>query len=597
MTLPQNIPKSVLYSLCLAVLVLLVYGSSLGHGFVWDDNYVIVNNPMLEKLSNIPRFFLSEDTIEESTGYYRPMTYVSFALERAVWGVNPLGYHLTNLLLHLTTALLFFGASVALFKKERLAFLAALILALHPVAAETVNFLSGGRNTLLSACFALLSLLCYVKKRPLAALASFTLAVFSKEFALLLPAVFLWYDCRLQREPFRLRRYLPYLVPIAGYLTLRSFAVQKANFLAALSFSDLVKAPYFVVRFALNMIAPVQLKVLYEVNPGMVSGVVCLVLLAAVLWVVYRFRDQEEVLLGSCWFFIFLLPVVNIIPLHTTTQMADRYAYFSLMGFALLLASLINRANGRMVTAGAVALGAVYGLVDIRQTGFWKNDITFFTQMTQDAPGHFAGFKNLGMGYFQKGDTAQALKYLALADAKPGISVKFLIGDAYLLWKENAPDLAEKALLRALELEPYNPEPYMILAMISNQKGDQARAQSYREKGKGLVNGIDEIMAAKVVEFCRSGEMHVARNQFKEADIALWQALQINPVYIPALVDMASLKADRGDFASAAGYLGRALAIDPLNAAAHHNLALVYQMQGRMEDSQREMTRYRELQH
>jgi protein O-mannosyl-transferase len=102
-------------------------------------------------------------------------------------------------------------------------------------------------------------------------------------------------------------------------------------------------------------------------------------------------------------------------------------------------------------------------------------------------------------------------------------------------------------------------------------------------------------MAAKAVDFCRTGEMHVARNQLRDAEVFLWQALQINPGYAPALVDMGSLKAEQGDYASAAGYLDRALAIDPRNAPAHHNLALVYQKQGRSNDSQQEMIRYREL--
>ncbi|MFZ2948440.1 MAG: hypothetical protein WA003_03035 [Desulfuromonadaceae bacterium] len=73
----------------LLLITLAVYGNTLNNGFVWDDTYIIVNNPLLEKLGNIPQLFLSEDTAEESTGYYRPVTYVSFALDRAAWGVNP----------------------------------------------------------------------------------------------------------------------------------------------------------------------------------------------------------------------------------------------------------------------------------------------------------------------------------------------------------------------------------------------------------------------------------------------------------------------------------------------------------------------------
>jgi len=63
----------------ITVLLLAVYGNTLNHSFVWDDHDIIVDNPQLEKLTNIPSLFLSEDRIEGSSGYYRPLTYVSFA--------------------------------------------------------------------------------------------------------------------------------------------------------------------------------------------------------------------------------------------------------------------------------------------------------------------------------------------------------------------------------------------------------------------------------------------------------------------------------------------------------------------------------------
>ncbi|MGB9081810.1 MAG: hypothetical protein WCD00_10970, partial [Desulfuromonadaceae bacterium] len=310
MTVPQKLFRFGL----IILIVLAVYANTLNHGFVWDDTHIIVHNPLLEKLSNIPQFFLSEDTIEESSGYYRPVTYISFALDRAVWGGNPAGFHITNLVLHIAVVLLFYTVTAALFKKERLAFVSALIFALHPIAGETVNFIAGGRNTLLSACFAMLSLLFYIRKNQVPSVACFTVAIFSKEFALLLPMVFLMYDRRVQREKIRFSRYIQYMIPAAMYLVLRSFAVQKANFLAGISFSNIITAPYLVVRYALNMIAPVQLKVLYDVQADMVIGIACSVVVAVMLGAMFIFRKHDEILFSTSWFFLFLLPVINIIP-------------------------------------------------------------------------------------------------------------------------------------------------------------------------------------------------------------------------------------------------------------------------------------------
>ncbi len=576
------------------ILVAAVYGTTLNNGFVWDDTFIIVNNPMLEKLSNIPQFFLTEDTIEESTGYYRPATYISFALDRAVWGTNPAGFHFTNLILHLVTALLFYAVTAALFKKEQLAFVAALVFALHPVAGETINFLSGGRNTLLSACFALLSLFFYIRKKQISAVASFTVAIFSKEFALLLPIMFLLYDCCLHRERIRFSSYFLYLIPTACYLTLRSIAVQKANFLSAINLSDAAMAPFLTVRYAMNMLFPLQLKVLYDVQPGTAVWILCSVVLVIMVGAVIMFRKHDAVLFSATWFFLFLLPVINIIPLHTTTVMADRYAYFSLMGYALFLAALICRWNGRVMTAAAVVLCAVYVFIDVNRNGVWKNDITFFTRMTQDAPKKFAGFKNLGMTYYMKGDIPRTVINLEASDASPDITFKYLIGNAYLYWKESMLDKAEKSLLRAQELEPGKPEPYLVLMMLHEQKGNSAQAQSYRDKIKDMGLDIDTVLTARVIELCRTGETYISKRQYTDAGIYLWQALKINPDYVPALIDMGSLSAEQGKLADAIRYFSKALVLEPSNVSAHYNLAMVYQMQGRSAEAQAEMIRFKE---
>ena len=587
--------KQITYRLVFLLLITLaVYGSTLKNGFVWDDASIIVNNPLIENLGSIPRFFLTEDTIEETTGYYRPVTYISFALDRAVWGVNPAGFHLTNLLLHIVAVLLFYRVIAALFNKERLAFIAALVFALHPITVETVNFLSGGRNTLLSACFTLLSLLCYIKNKRVVAFASFTVAIFSKEFALLLPVIFILYDCRLRRERIRFWAYFPYLIPVACYLTLRSFAVQKANFLAGIHVSEIMTAPYLVVRYALNMINPFQLKVMYDVKPNMTMGMACLLIVVVVTVAIYRFRKQNEFLFSGGWFLLFLLPVLNIIPLHATSLIADRYAYFALMGFALCLATVVTGRNALGATVAVVILCAAFSFIDVSRNSIWKNEFELFTRMTKDAPEKFIGFKNIGMHYYRTGERARAVQNFAVADSKPDIPYKYLTGDAYIFWKENMLEQAEKTLLRAHDLEPGNPEPYLLLMLMYEQRGNSAQARLYRDKVEELAHGIDQILVDRTAVLCRAGETYIAKRQYVDAEIYLWQALRINPGYIPTLIDMGSMKAEQGDFANAIQYLNRALVIDPLNASAHFNLSLVFKMQGRLAEAQVEMSKFRE---
>ena len=173
--------KKLLYRCAfIAILLVAVYSSTLTNRFVWDDLDVIVKNRLLESFTNLPKLFFYEDrTGDGLTGYYRPVTYISFLIDRSIWGLNPVGFNITNIILHIVAVLLFYRVLFALFKKDQMALVAALLFALHPVAVESVNFHAGGRNTLLSACFSLLALFLYINKRWVPAVFSFTLAIFS----------------------------------------------------------------------------------------------------------------------------------------------------------------------------------------------------------------------------------------------------------------------------------------------------------------------------------------------------------------------------------------------------------------------------------
>jgi len=564
----------------ITMLVLLVYGTTLRHGFVWDDNDIIVNNPLLGNLGNIPRFFLTEDKVATATGYYRPLTYVSFALDRALWGLNPTGFKITNLVLHTLVALLLYAVTLALFKKERLALVTAVIFALHPLAGETVNFLAGGRNTLLAACFTLLSLLMYLKGKTVPAVACFTLAIFSKEFALLLPMVFLMCDYRLQQRKIRLPPLIPYLIPVACYLTLRSFAVQKANFLDKIHFSgQLWLTPYLVVRYALNMIFPFQLKVMYDERTTMFACIICLLVVILLLGAVFLGRKYDVFIFSDYWFLLFLLPVINIIPIPANSLIADRYAYFSLMGFSLALAALMCKATTRVMAVAVVLVCSAYALADYRQNRVWKDDTTFFTQMTKDAPEMFIGYRNLALNYYDKGDMANTEHFLEIACAKPDIPPSYLVGAASIFLESNKLDKAAALLLKSLERDPANPETYLLLKMIYERKGNKALAGSYLARARKAIPDLETELGKMAEDFCREGERFISERRYAHAANILRRALLVKPDFVPAVVALGRVKYEQGDFPGATGYLERALALDPANASARRYLSLLRQKQ------------------
>lgn len=588
--------KSLIYRLVLiTTLLLAVYGNTLNHGFVWDDTDIIVGNPQLQKLSNIPSLFLSEDRIEGSTGYYRPMTYVSFTIDHAIWGLNPVGFNITNLVLHILVALLFYQVISAFFKNDNLALAAALLFSLHPVVGETINFHSGGRNTLLCACFILMSLLFYAKDKHIAAAICFAGAIFSKEFGLLLPAVLFVYDWSIRKEKPRLLSYVPFLIAIVIYFIIRSYAVEKASLLTSLNLTEsLWASPYLVIKYLAHMVYPFNLSVLYDVSTNIIYASLSLAGIIMLVFTAYYYRKQGEVVLSISWFLLFLLPVINIIQLQAASMMADRYAYLSLMGFALALAFIICKARKEVTIAIVLIICSAYVLVDIKRNNYWKDDHAFYTQMIKDSPDMALGYNDLGLYYFKKDDMVNAEKFLTIAATKKDITARLLGANASVFWQADKLDITEKLLLRQLELEPSNPQPYIMLKMIYEKKGNKALAKSYGDKASALFPGIEEMMKQRVIEVCRQAESYITMRSYERAENLLREAMIINPDFVPALVDMGGLNAEKGDFTKAEKYLTRATALEPFNGSAHYNLAQVYLMQSKKVEAEEEMKKANE---
>jgi tetratricopeptide (TPR) repeat protein len=333
---------------------------------------------------------------------------------------------------------------------------------------------------------------------------------------------------------------------------------------------------------------------MYDIHPRFPMLIVSMIVGAIFLLAVYLFRKNKEIFIALCWFLVFLLPIINIIPIQSASLMADRYAYFSLMGFALCLATVISRGNSRVVAVVTAVVLVSYGIIDFKRNATWKDEVSLFSAMTQDTPGKFIGFRNLAMHYYRKGDITPALANLEAADGKPDITVNYLVGDAYVFWKEHLLDQAEKNLLRAETLAGgANSELNLLLMLICEEKGDPVAAGQYRDKLRVVVGDIGKTIENRTIDLCRFGEKYIVKRQFTRAEIYLWQALRLNPQFVPALIDMGNLRSEQGNSVGAIQYFSKAIALEPLNASAHYNLAILYKMQGRTAEAQEEMVRFR----
>jgi protein O-mannosyl-transferase len=565
-----------LHLLVIAVIVAAVFANTMSHTFVWDDTTIIARNPLLASLANIPKFFLMEDVADGTTGYYRPVTYISFALDHALWGGNPLGFNITNLLLHIAVALLLYRVVARLFHKTDLALTSAAIFALHPITVETVNFHAGGRNTLLCACFALLSLLCFMKRKDIPAVACFAAAVFSKEFALLQPAVFLLYEITISKEKIRWTRYLPFALVAAGYLALRSQVVaSNGNLLQA---ADIANSfwivPQTMIGYLQLMLLPFSIKTMYDVNNQITwtSFMIYSLLLLALVAVAVLFRKRREIVFAIFMFLLFLLPVSNIFPLGSA-MMADRYAYFALLGFSIGAGYCVTLLDKRLAFAGAALLLTCFAVFDVRQNTFWKDEISLFTKMVDDAPLMCIGYQNLGYAFYTEGDYPLARKYLAAAQNKKDMNVTDLTSNALSLMELGRNDLALTAINRAITLEPKHPQGHAIAAGINEELHNEAQAKWHREQASALKHDIFATLQQSADTSCRKAEAQMARGDLVKAERLYYSALACNVRHLPAVAGMAAVSAKAGKTDKARYYLERAGKLELDNPKTRYQLS------------------------
>lgn len=482
----------VMQLMIIVVLVGSTFYSSLGNGFVWDDVPVIVDNPLFSGKQGVAAVLSAEDTIpglEQSTGYYRPLTYLSFYADKLLWGDNPSGFHFTSLLVHIAVALSLYVLLYSLLSAGFPAFIATLLFALNPVVVETVCFISGGRNTLLCALFIMLGIIMHRRGNiPVAVLCTFG-AVASKEFGYVLPLILVIHDALLERKLRGVGHYLPHLAPIALLLIVQRFVAASGIGLPPVSLLDVVSASELMLRYLIVIVVPVFHKVAYMPDiPNYFSlrivlpltGICCLAALA------YRIRANRPVMFGLAWFLLFLIPAL-LLATRYKIPMADRHAYLPALGIAMIAAWGINALPDRRLVMVLFPVVLIYGTVSFVSSGIWHDDGTLFERMVRDAPQGDTGYTRLAMHYLKQGDLDNSLIWLDRGESAGAFSgevaknirLNMLTSRGEALVNSGRAGDAERLFLQALHINPDFVPAIIDIGGIAARLGDTTGAIRY----------------------------------------------------------------------------------------------------------------------
>jgi len=565
-----------------------VYANTLQNEFTnWDDGPLIVNKKEIRSLDfeNIKRIF-----DYKASGTYQPVRVFSYAIDYHFWGLNPVGYHIHNILLHAMAAVLLYLGLLKVIPQIRgmelldnksiqyTALFTALFFAVHPVNVEAVTWLSGRKYVLLSF-FSFLSFYLFVKNSTAerysiwlsgGSLLTAILAVFSSPFGVVLPVIFFLYDyCRDEsNNPFlvmkkRIIHYIPYLffvllaVPKLWTVLVMGSSREHYQGNAVYTLWCMLKVIFDYFR---NFIFPVWLNTRYTDYVALTMMDYKIIISLAGLsiligWIVRQMKKaRKNLLFCAGWFFIFWLPVSNIIPI--STKMADRYIYMAGVGFFLWFVSIIfNHVNANkrnIVNICMVSLLIVCAGLSIQRNMTWKNSIVLWEDSLKKDPLNVLALTNLGSAYFDRGKYKDALRYyFPAALLKPDhFAVHNNLGAAYM--KDGQLEKAAKEYLKDIEINPKGIRSHEILARIYKELGNNDKAMLLYEKVVELSED-DPEKYYNLASFC------AAQGKYEKAVVNFRKALELKPDYPEAYYDMGRVFHNTGRLYKAEEYYLQAL--------------------------------------
>ena len=581
----------------LVVLTCLCYWPSLRGPFLWDDDLLIAHDPLIQSFGGLRRIWLSTAPYD-----YFPLTYTSFWLEWPLWGADPLGYRVVNLLLHLTNALLLWRLLARL--RVPGAWLGALFFAVHPVNVASVAWIAERKNTL-SMVFYLTSLLCWVESetRPdrrwyAGALAAFVLAALTKSSVVMLPCVLLllvwWRKGNITGRD--LRRTAPFfgVSLAAGLLTIwfqfhRSMNPGEAH--APLTESLLLRtliAGRSILFYLEKTFLPTRLSMIYprwEMGAASVMSWLPLVIVLTLLFAAWRGRARwgRGPFTALGYFVLTVLPVSGLMPMTFSMYsfVSDHFVYLALPGLLAGAGAWLARRGGRGATVATILLACLLAVAGHRRAEDFGSSRRLWERTLAVNPRCAAAYNNLGLALDEEGRFPDAeatfRRALALDPALPNAAAN--LADALQRqgrWRESA-DVYAPALRNAPDAGGFNNYGVDLL-----QLGELDRA---REQFQSAARIEPAMLSARFNLY----KIACARHDDPAAADELRACLRIDPDDVPSLLGLAALRIKAGGpipAAEAVALSERACRLShAADAAALATLSRAYLGVGRRDDA------------
>ncbi len=541
---PKNNRKLILIAMAaILFLTIIIYSNSINNEFVnWDDTQYVVNNGNIKSLSseNINSHF--------STffhGHYHPLTLISLSLDFQIFELKAKGWHIHNLLLHLLNILLVFVFIYKLSDKKITALIVAGLFAIHPLAVESVAWISERKNLLYTFYF-LLSLIMYVKyvkssfkiKYLLLAFLFFALSLLSKSSAIVLPIVLIIIDIYLKNKI--IKRNIIEKIPFIALSVLFGILALKAQAefdTGSVKYYDRIYYSCFALWFYFKkFFIPVNLAASHpypDVHDGSLpsvfyaSPVFILIIIGVLIFAWIKFKSFRNILTFGLMFFLTNISLIAIKYPTGPNFMAERYTYVPYLGLFFIIAFLTQLSYEKLKPSRKnipivilLAISIFFAASTYQRTKVWNNSINLFSDVIKKYPDNY-------FGYFLRGSAeAQSKQY-------------------------------EKAI------DDFNKAEKLVQNTDTNKRINADMAELYYNRGdinysmKNIVVAIDDYTKAinkkenYYEAFNHRGVAWATKQKYDKALKDLSKAIEINHDFFEAYFNRALTKFSSGDFKGA----------------------------------------------
>ena len=582
--------RALIFAVVLTALTIFAYRPAWHGGFLWDDDDYIIKNELLTASDGWQRIWFSLD----SPSQYFPLTYSTFRIEHALWGLNTTGYHWINLLLHVGNALLIWAVLARL--KVPGSWLAAAIFALHPVQVESVAWITERKNVLMGFFFllTLVAWIVFVDERTRCrwlvyclALVCYVLALSAKATACTLPAalfLILW----LQKRSITMRRLIQ-IVPFVvlgigmGLLTIwweRYHQGTNRGLFTFLGPTERILVASRAVWFYLSKIFwPSNLTFIYpkwNISPTNFIDYIWLLAGLAACVAIYFSRRYfgRSVEVAAAFFVATLTPVLGFIMLFTFryTFVADHYQYLACIGpIALASAGIVNLSDKfaqyrAVIVSVALLVVAGLGMLTWRQAATYTDIETLWRTTLARNPGCWMAHTNLGLVLLQQGKLDDGIAHYrsALQMQPDSWDAEYNLGTA--LVRKGQVDEAIQHCERAVAMRPTDPDAQVSLGDALLRKGRIDDAIEHYQKA--MMAHSDHFLAR--YGLCQA---LLEKGELDGAIQVCRSALELWPLDVDCQTTLAIALEEKGNPAEAMQHYQKALEIAPSSIPTLTNLA------------------------